>query len=124
MSYDFNYYSGKDIQQPTRPKKPVLPVKPTPDELRAYADQLEIYDALKMEYNEKVSDYRSKKNDRLEKFKQELMVDYDLLKPQVDVIWGYAYEAGHSAGLQEVCNYFDEYYGMILAFNRLKKKEK
>ena len=123
MSYNFDYYSGKDIQYPTRPKKPVLPTNPTPDELRAYADQLEIYDALKMEYNEKVSDYHSKVNERLDKFQQVLMVDYNLLKPQVDVIWGYAWEEGHSAGLQEVYNYFDTYYEMILAFNRLKPKE-
>lgn len=123
MSYYFDYYSGKDIEYPTRPKKPVLPVNPTPDELRTYADQLEVYDALKMEYNEKVSDYHSKVNERLDKFQQVLMVDYDLLKPQVDVIWGYAWEEGHSAGLQEVYNYFDTYYEMILAFNRLKPKE-
>lgn len=123
MSYNFDYYSGKDIQYPTRPKKPVLPTNPTPDELRAYADQLEVYDALKMEYNEKVSDYHSKVNERLDKFQQVLMVDYNLLKPQVDVIWGYAWEEGHSAGLQEVYNYFDTYYEMILAFNRLKPKE-
>ena len=122
MSYNFDYYSGKDIQYPTRPKKPVLPTNPTPDELRAYADQLEIYDALKMEYNGNCSDYSLKMSDRLAEFKQALMVDYDLLKPQVDVIWGYAYDSGHSAGLQEVYNYFNTYYEMIITFNSLKPK--
>ena len=124
MSYDFDYYSGKDIHYPKRLKKPVLPAKPTPEDYRAYADQLEIYDAEKSDYNEKVSDYHSKVNERLDKFRQVLMIDYDLLKPQVDVIWGYAWEEGHSAGLQDVYNYFDDYYEMIMAFNRLKQKEK
>lgn len=123
MSYYFDYYSGKDIQYPTRPKKPVLTSKPTPDDYRAYADQIEIYDAEKSEYNEKVSDYHSKVNERLDKFQQVLMVDYNLLKPQLDVIWGYAWEEGHSAGLQEVYNYFNTYYEMIITFNRLKPRE-
>ena len=54
MSYDFDYYSGKDIEYPTRPKKPVLPSKPTPNDYRTYADQIEIYDTEKAEYNEEV----------------------------------------------------------------------
>lgn len=121
MTYNFDYYSGKDLMYPSLIKKPRLPANATPTQHREYADQLEEYEVDKADRGARMKEYNATVNDRLEQFKNELMSDYDLSRAQFDVLWDYAWGRGHSAGLSEVYHYFDEFYDMATEFSRLEK---
>lgn len=120
MDYDFDYYSGRDLFYPSLIKKPMLQRNATAEQHRKYADELEDYEVRNDKRRMLVKQYNDACNERMEEFKTRLMHDYDVSREQLDLIWQRAWESGHSAGLQEVYHYFDEYYEFAVKFAKLK----
>lgn len=121
MSYDFDYFSGKDLRYPMKPKKPKLDKDHTPAAARSYADDLEQYEKEIENYNDELSYCRSRKAARLKEFQDKLRDDYDITEAQFFVIWHKAWEEGHGSGLSEVYHYFDEFYELATEFAALEK---
>jgi len=121
MSYNFDYYSGADLRYPTKPTKPSLGRNPKSFEARAYADALEYYERQLEGYQEDKSYYNDQMNLRLTELKTHLIGEYGITQAQMNVLWSYAWDDGHSAGLSEVVNYFDKFYSMASEFAALQK---
>lgn len=120
MSYDYDYYSGADLRYPRR-WKPTLVRNPSSCEARAFADDLEDYERNLESYKEDISYYKDQIGRRLDELKNKLIGEYVITEAQMCILWRRAWETGHSAGLHEVVNYFDEYYSMASEFAALQK---
>lgn len=122
MTYDFDYYSGKDLIWPKKPTKPTLIGRdPSPTELRAYADDLEVYQAKMVGYNEDISFYKQTLNTRQLELQTKLRDDYDITEAQMFILWRKAWEDGHSQGFRRVVEIFDELYELASEFAALEK---
>jgi hypothetical protein len=121
MSYDFDYYSGKDLLYPIKPTKPTLGRNPNAIEARAWAEALEEYERELESYTENRNWYNSQINSRQNELCKQIRDDYDITEAQFAVIWRQAWEDGHHAGLSEVVIYFDRYYEMATEFAALEK---
>lgn len=117
---DFDYYSGRDLTYPVRPKRPMLAPKHTSQDARDYADAMEHYESAMVNYHAEVSDYNTKAGARLMELQDRLRVWYDLTTAQFSLLWNSAYDRGHSAGLSEVVCYFEEYYDLVDQFIKLE----
>lgn len=121
MSYDYDYYSGRDLEYPRLSvKRPIWKAKPTPAEARAYADGLEAYEAAKPAYDVAVSEYNEKINERLAAFRNELKIDYCLTDAEFAAIWTVAWDRGHASGLSEVVNEFDDLFNVAINFYKAR----
>lgn len=116
---DFDYYSGRDLTYPMRPKRPTLAVNHTSEAALAYAAALVDYESALVNYHAEISDYNTKTQAREQELKDTLRDVNDLNEKQFNLLWNFAWEAGHSAGLSEVVCYFEEYYDLVDQFVRL-----
>lgn len=121
MEYNVQYYSGADLVCPEKPNKPSLGRNPTPDQARAYADDLEEYERELKRYKDDMSAYRVSKQLRMSALKTELKWDYDINDSQVSLLWDRAWDQCHSEGLHSVLESFDELYEMASAFVEMEK---
>ncbi len=121
MSYDFDYFSGKDLHYPNKPRKPILMSNATAKQVREYADQLESYEVDLETYKEDRDYYCDAINRRLKELEKKLQEDYDISKAQFSILWGRAREDGHSEGLRRVVEIFDELYDIASEFAALEK---
>jgi len=120
MAYDFEYYSGAYLTVPTKPVKPVLGRNPTAVDARAFADALEEYEREYKGYQEDLSWYRGEKSNLLTAFRDKLCSDYNLSDKAFDLIWAKAWERGHSSGLHEVYQEFDDLHDFIQEWDKMK----
>ena len=111
------YYAGRDLVYPDRPSKPSMANRNTPAEIRAYADELELYEAAAAEARVKRDAYNAEMRARSDELAADLAAEYGLTEKQSAVLFSKAWEDGHSGGIQEVINYFDELVGIVLRFN-------
>lgn len=118
--YDYAYYEGADLLNALKPIKPSLGRNPTSVEALAYAEALADYERELESYKENIAYYTAQKNNRMKELQETIKADYDISDAQFFVLWAPAYENGHSAGLNEVVNCFDEYYEMASAFAALE----
>ncbi len=121
MNYDFDYFSGRYLIYPTKPKKPVLPANPRAADAREFADQLEVYETEQAAFREHLDWYNSQIASRQQELCDRLRDDYDITEAQLNVIWRQAWEDGHAYGLREVVSYFERYYEMAAEFAALEK---
>ena len=122
MSYDFNYYTGADIEFTIqKPSKPVLSRNPDAAEARAFADKLEKYDVDIKSYNDVRQVYNEQRAVRLAEFKDKLRDDYDISQEQFNVLWDHADANISYGGLEEVFNLFDSCYEVATKFAALEK---
>jgi hypothetical protein len=119
MSYDFEYYSGKHLSYPTKPRKPSPPHRPIAIEARAWADALEEYEREMKSYDEDLSWYRRESGRLHTEFMDKLKKDYGLSDKPFDLIWSKAWERGHSAGLQEVYHEFDDLFEFLIKWSKV-----
>jgi len=120
MAYDFDYFGGKDISYPERFRKPIINSNPSVQDALNFAKELDIYHSKNEKRKLALDNYHNATKQRLEEFKTKLRDDYDLNQKQFDVIWGEAWESGHSYGLSEVYYYFDKFYDMATKFAALE----
>lgn len=120
MDYDFDYFSGADLCYPSKPKKPTLGANPHPDDARKYADAMEAYDVKMAEHKLRYEEYTRNINGRFFELKTRLRDDYDITEAQMHLLWGKAYEDGHSEGLHRVVAIFDELYDLAAQFAALE----
>ena len=121
MNYDFDYFSGSDIQYPKKPVKPTIGRNPTAIEARAFANSLEDYERDLESYKESAKYYEFQRNERHLLFVEEMQKEFnDISSAQFDVIWSEAYDKGHSGGLPEIYNYFSSLYDFIKEYESAK----
>lgn len=114
---DASYYDGRDITYPTRPSRPIIPHSTAPsDEFVAFAAELKKYEAIKPDYNLAVDEYRQKMNERSAEAIRDLTDEYGISVAQTQHIYSAAYEYGHSAGFNEIFNYFDDFYNLVINY--------
>lgn len=116
---DFDYYSGIDLTYPSKPKRPILAPKHTIEAALAYAAALVDYEAALVTYHAEISTYNTKTQLREQELKDTLGLDYDINDKQFNLLWNFAWEAGHSEGLQRVVELFNEYEDLTNQFVRL-----
>jgi len=112
-----DYYAGRDLVYPDRPRKPSMVGRNTPAEIRAYADELEAYEVAFAEARVKRDAYSAALRSRQEDLVLDLAGEYGLTSKQTAVLFSKAWEDGHSGGIQEVINLFDELVNIVLRFN-------
>ena len=117
---DFEYYSGRDLTWPARPKRPTLAPKHTSQDARDYADAMEQFESALVNYHAEMADYNTKTQAREQELKDRLRNHYDLNEDQFNLLWNFAWEEGHSAGLSEVVNRFEDYYDLVSQFVKLE----
>jgi hypothetical protein len=121
MEYDFDYFSGKDLNYPNKPTKPRMGSTPTAAEARRYADELEAYEIKLKQYRDDYDDYTRSINGRLFEFKTRLRDKYDIAEAQMHLLWARAWEDGHEEGLHLVADIFDDLYDLASQFAALEK---
>ena len=100
---------------PKAPRKPQLNVKGSPAEMRAYADELEAYDDTMKTHREFMAAYNARSVALEGEFRRDLEVHYDMVgHPKADLLFGKAYQMGHSGGMQEVANYYSDLVELVL----------
>ena len=121
MTYDFDYFSGADLYYPNKPTKPRFGNSPTAAEARDYADDIEYYEKAMKEYKFDCDRRTRQINTRIFELKTRLRDEYDITEDQMHLIWGKAYEDGHSEGLCRVVGVFKELYEIASQFAALEK---
>ena len=119
-NYDYAYYEGADLKYYSKPIKPTLGRNPNSVEALAYATALDDYERQFDSYKESCAYNEAQKTLRMKELQETIQADYDINEKQFAVLWGPAYEDGHSEGLNQVVNRFDEYYDMASAFAALE----
>jgi hypothetical protein len=100
---------------PQAPRKPRLSVKSSPPEVRAYADELEAYDEAMKQHRAQVAAYHARSVALEGEFRRDLEVHYDMVgHPKADLLYGKAYQMGHSGGMQEVAHYYADLVDLVL----------
>lgn len=92
-------------EYPSRPPKPILNAKHNVDEARKHVEDFKQFELLKKEYENKMSQYRSRCNDIdnviVQYIKEEAGLN-SIPKQYQDKVYNKAYEDGHSLGFYEV----------------------
>lgn len=114
-----DYYSGRDIDYPIRPIKPVVTDRESPAAIRDYADALESFNELMPAYNAAMTSYRKALAARKEELIADLADEYALSQTETEIIFAKAWDDGHSYGIEEVIGHFDDLYTMISRFNEV-----
>lgn len=98
-------YSNQD-EYPVGPKKPFLKHAHTSEEAVKYAKDLKAYESILPTYRELRDNWRAKDSELHSQFKKDALEEVGLTNhPKADKIYAFAYEEGHSCGLNEVWNY-------------------
>lgn len=109
-------YTTKILNPDYHGNKPHLPLNPTPDQVRKYADDLETYNTLIG--NDIKAARAAYRNDirRLERevFKADLADAYGVSNhPKADRVFELAWDRGHDAGLGDVLIEYDDLVELI-----------
>jgi len=102
---NFNEEFKNKVPYPERIKKPYLKRDATADECREHADNLEKYEKEIIEYKKQMKLYRegaSEAQNRFVKWVDDDLGLNELPEWQQKKLWQYAYQQGHSSGLQEI----------------------
>jgi hypothetical protein len=99
---------------PQAPRKPRLLPDATPTQVREYADELEAYDDTMKTHREQMAAYYARSAALEAEFRRDLEVTYDMVgHVKADLLYGKAYEMGHSAGFQEVASYYSDLVELV-----------
>jgi hypothetical protein len=120
MSYNFDYFSARDLRSPTKPAKPILGRDPTAIEARAWAEALEEYEREFEAYKENLVWYKNQITTRRNELMTQLRIDYGITEGQFTILWNKAWEDGHSEGLERVVDIFEELYSIARDFAALE----
>lgn len=102
------------VPYPSRPTKPRLKNGASADEIRRYADDVELFELLSANYGAARSLYRQGQADAEVRFEAALAEEYGLLDhPKRAKIYSLAWEYGHSSGLGEVALHYDSFAELV-----------
>jgi hypothetical protein len=121
MNLDFDYFSGKDLHYPVKPRKPSLMPNATASQVREYADQLEAHDAAMVQHKEDQVFYTNEISRRQAELQSKICNKYDITPGQFVILWNRAREDGCSEGLHRVVEIFDDLYDIASEFAALEK---
>ena len=108
-----NAYRNRD-PFPSRPRKPTLAKDATPAQIRVYADQLEVYDEAIKEHLRVVAAYHARSAELEAQFRDDLEHYYGMKgHPKADLLYGKAYDRGHSGGMEEVANHYSDLVELV-----------
>lgn len=100
---------------PQKPLRPVLTKDATPAQIRAYADQIEMYDAHLKEYREQLNHYNARTRQLEDVFKADLEAEFGMVgHVKADLLYSKAWQMGHAHGLREVANYYSDLVELVL----------
>lgn len=100
---------------PTAPRKPQLSPKSSPSEVRDFAEKLETYDEEMKLHREQQAVYHARSAALEAAFRHDLEVEYHMVgNPKADLLYGKAWQMGHSGGLHEVANYYADLVELVL----------
>ena len=93
-----------NVAYPIKPKKPKLSSTcPTKVEMAEFSEQSNQYEIDIVKYNIEREIWCKKESELMEKFRHDALNDVGLLNhPNVDKIYNYAWQEGHSGGLSDV----------------------
>lgn len=113
---NFEYYAGDDLDFPTRPRKPIMPEKPTSTDVRQYADKLEEYEIDFKKYSKLKNEYYEILNTRAVEFRNDIHSEYcpEFSDAAFSVVFNKAWEDGHSEGHYRVVEIVDELTDLVL----------
>lgn len=99
------------VEYPTRSHKPKLVSGATPAQIREYADAVEKWEA---NYDAKKTAYYAEQHARQALLKRDLEEEYGLTNhPKADMVWGKAWEHGHSGGYNDVATWYSEFAEVV-----------
>jgi hypothetical protein len=108
-----NQYQNPD-PYPTRLHKPALRKMVTADDHRAYADQLEAYEAAREGFQAARAAWAHKSLALERQFREDLEHYYEMVgHPKADLLYGKAYELSHSGGLEEIANTYSDLVELV-----------
>ena len=113
---DFEIYKNK-APYPDHPVKAKHPdyKNATPDELRRYADAVEVYDKEMAAWKVKRNEWNQVQSALNEKFKEHAIREAGLTgHAKADKCWDKAWDEGHSAGNSEVLYWLKEFAEIVL----------
>jgi len=100
---------------PEAPRKPMLSNKATSTEVRQYADALDEYDAAMKMHRESLAAYHARSAALEAEFRLDLEAHYDMVgHVKADLLYGKAYQMGHSGGMHEVASYYADLVELVL----------
>lgn len=99
---EFSFYK-KIPSYPVKPKRPDLAYDATSTEIRIHADAVARYEQLMQKYNAERVIFKQAESDLLQQFQYDALDDVGLTgHPAAERAYEFAWQNGHSAGLQEV----------------------
>jgi hypothetical protein len=100
---------------PKTPLKPQLSPKSSPSEVRDFADKLEAYDEEMKLHREMQAVYHARSAALEAEFRHDLEVAHHMMgHAKADLLYGKAWQMGHSGGLHEVANYYADLVELVL----------
>lgn len=102
---DFDYYNGRHLTYPTKPKKPVTPSKFTAENARELAQALEAFESEMSVYNEEFEHWRNNMYNLKQEFWDDARVELGcqyFADPVWEICCNKAWEDGHAYGYSEV----------------------
>jgi hypothetical protein len=112
---NFDDYKVK-LPFPSKPKPPLLSPNHTIQDVQQYATSLKDFEAKDQFYREEIKRWRQEEYRLLDRFKEDVLNAVGLKgKPYANLLYSKAWEEGHSAGLEEVFHYLDDYADFVNA---------
>lgn len=96
-------------------RKPLLSAKASPAEVRDFADKLEVYDEDMKVHRELQAVYYARSAALEAEFRHDLEIHFGMMShPKADLLYGKAWQMGHSGGLHEVALYYSDLVELVL----------
>lgn len=110
---------GPAFEYPSKPSQPAVLRKRasdlTAEEISALMEVREAHEAQVSAYERDRAEYRRQEDEGIQRFRDDLERAHGTAgHPKADLLWGKAWEMGHSAGLDEVMIYYEDLAELVV----------
>lgn len=99
---------------PAKINKPLLARNANSAQALEYANALALYEVDMAGYHIARNAYNADVKRLQDQFRADLEAEYGMIgHPKADKLWAKAWDMGHSAGLGDVANYYDDLYELV-----------